>query len=54
MQYHPEFKSKPLHPHPLFSAFVAASIAQRDGEDAEDTDAEDEPAERRAASEVEA
>jgi CTP synthase len=26
VQYHPEYKSKPLAPHPLFSAFVAAAI----------------------------
>jgi CTP synthase len=25
VQFHPEFKSKPTRPHPLFSAFVAAS-----------------------------
>jgi len=25
-QFHPEFKSKPLAPHPLFSSFVAASL----------------------------
>jgi CTP synthase len=24
-QFHPEFKSKPLHPHPLFRDFIAAS-----------------------------
>jgi CTP synthase len=30
-QFHPEFKSKPLNPHPLFSAFVAASIDHRRG-----------------------
>jgi CTP synthase len=24
-QFHPEFKSKPLEPHPLFSAFIGAS-----------------------------
>jgi len=29
-QFHPEFKSKPLSPHPLFAAFVAASISHRD------------------------
>ena len=23
-QFHPEFKSRPLTPHPLFSGFVAA------------------------------
>ncbi len=28
-QFHPEFKSKPLEPHPLFSAFIAASYAHR-------------------------
>jgi CTP synthase len=28
-QFHPEFKSRPDRPHPLFSAFVAASIAGR-------------------------
>jgi CTP synthase len=28
-QFHPEFKSKPLEPHPLFAAFVGASYAHR-------------------------
>jgi CTP synthase len=28
-QFHPEFKSKPLEPHPLFSAFVAAASKYR-------------------------
>jgi len=28
-QFHPEFKSKPLEPHPLFSAFVKASYEHR-------------------------
>lgn len=28
-QFHPEFKSKPLEPHPLFSAFLGAAIARR-------------------------
>jgi CTP synthase len=28
-QFHPEFKSKPLEPHPLFKAFVGASYAHR-------------------------
>ena len=26
VQYHPEFKSKPNHPHPLFAAFVKATV----------------------------
>jgi CTP synthase len=25
-QFHPEFKSRPLEPHPLFKAFVGASL----------------------------
>jgi CTP synthase len=29
-QFHPEFKSKPLEPHPLFSAFIGASVAHRE------------------------
>ena len=29
-QFHPEFKSKPLEPHPLFSAFVGASLKHRE------------------------
>src|SRR3954471_6837318 len=28
-QFHPEFKSKPLEPHPLFKAFVGASYESR-------------------------
>jgi CTP synthase len=28
-QFHPEFKSKPLNPHPLFRAFISAALAQR-------------------------
>jgi CTP synthase len=28
-QFHPEFKSKPLEPHPLFSSFVKASYGNR-------------------------
>ncbi|TCK71748.1 CTP synthase [Acidipila rosea] len=29
-QFHPEFKSKPLEPHPLFEAFVMASYGKRE------------------------
>ena len=29
-QFHPEFPSRPNQPHPLFSAFIDASVAQRD------------------------
>ena len=28
-QFHPEFKSKPLAPHPLFAAFVRAAVENR-------------------------
>jgi CTP synthase len=27
VQFHPEFKSQPLHPHPIFDGFVAAALA---------------------------
>jgi CTP synthase len=30
-QFHPEFKSRPLRPHPLFHGFVATALALRDG-----------------------
>ena len=30
-QFHPEFKSQPTAPHPLFAGFVRAALAQRDG-----------------------
>lgn len=29
-QYHPEFKSSPVRPHPLFSGFVGAAIARQE------------------------
>ena len=28
-QFHPEFKSKPLEPHPLFRAFIGAAALYR-------------------------
>ena len=34
-QFHPEFKSRPLHPHPLFAAFIKAALdhqSRREGE----------------------
>ena len=33
-QFHPEFRSRPLKPHPLFRDFIGAAIARRDGESA--------------------
>ena len=32
VQYHPEFKSRPNRPHPLFLGFVGAAKASRGGE----------------------
>ncbi|HEX3597551.1 MAG TPA: CTP synthase [Polyangiaceae bacterium] len=29
-QFHPEFKSRPMQPHPLFARFVAAAVRRRD------------------------
>jgi CTP synthase len=29
-QFHPEFKSRPMAPHPLFSRFIAAALERRD------------------------
>jgi hypothetical protein len=28
-QFHPEFKSKPYEPHPLFRSFIAAAVEYR-------------------------
>jgi len=28
-QFHPEFKSRPLHPHPLFKEFIASAIKKK-------------------------
>jgi CTP synthase len=35
-QFHPEFKSRPDAPHPLFAGFVAAAVAHRDGPSSEE------------------
>ncbi len=40
VQFHPEFKSKPTKPHPLFAAFVAASHAHKTGHAAHQAAAE--------------
>jgi len=29
VQFHPEFQSKPLTPHPLFASFISAAIESR-------------------------
>jgi CTP synthase len=41
-QFHPEFKSKPLEPHPLFRSFVEASYTNRQTQHAEAAKATDE------------
>jgi len=28
VQFHPEFKSQPIRPHPLFAGFVGAALRQ--------------------------
>ncbi len=30
-QFHPELKSRPAHPHPLFASFIEAAVRHRDG-----------------------
>ena len=32
VQYHPEFKSRPNRPHPLFVGFIGATLEGREGE----------------------
>jgi CTP synthase len=34
-QFHPEFRSRPERPHPLFDGFIEASLAVRDGREPE-------------------
>jgi CTP synthase len=36
-QFHPEFKSRPNKPHPLFKAFMAAAVERQIARDAEDS-----------------
>ena len=33
-QFHPELKSRPAHPHPLFASFIAAALSRREGRSA--------------------
>ena len=49
-QFHPEFKSRPLTPHPLFQAFVAASLKRAETRDrGQGTGEEKGPHKRRSA-----
>jgi CTP synthase len=47
-QFHPEFKSRPLAPHPLFHAFVGACLARAEGGSARPPKAEPAPAAQKA------
>jgi CTP synthase len=49
-QAHPELKSRPDQPHPLFASFVHAAMARRDGEEQTSLDGELRPAAPRAES----
>jgi CTP synthase len=40
VQFHPEFKSKPRRPHPLFAGFVEASFRHKEAAPAVDASAE--------------
>ena len=37
-QFHPELKSRPRRPHPLFRSFVAAAVVHRDAAEAQATE----------------
>ncbi|MEJ5366156.1 MAG: CTP synthase [Desulfosoma sp.] len=53
-QFHPEFKSKPMDPHPLFKAFVkkALEFSERRSREAADTGADPAPADPERESET--
>jgi CTP synthase len=36
-QFHPEFKSRPMNPHPLFKDFIKAALKKKNGHTAKDT-----------------
>ena len=41
-QFHPEFKSRPTRPHPLFRDFIAAALAEQHGRDGQGAEARSE------------
>ena len=52
-QFHPEFKSKPYDPHPIFKSFIAAAVEYRKSRELEDETVEDpEAAEERIMEEI--
>jgi CTP synthase len=38
-QFHPELKSRPAHPHPLFASFIKAAVRRRDKKSADQVEA---------------
>jgi CTP synthase len=42
-QFHPEFKSRPNRPHPLFNAFLAAAVARQEARENARRDMADAP-----------
>jgi CTP synthase len=38
-QFHPELKSRPAHPHPLFASFIEAAVRRRDRMSADEIEA---------------
>ncbi|MEE4270065.1 MAG: CTP synthase [Thermoanaerobaculales bacterium] len=52
-QFHPEFKSKPYDPHPIFKSFIAAAVEYRKSRELEEEPVEDpEVAEERIMEEI--
>ena len=41
VQFHPEFKSKPTHPHPLFASFISAALEHRTNRKSKDESGEE-------------
>ncbi len=37
-QFHPELKSRPMRPHPLFASFIGAAMARRDRSEGADVE----------------
>ena len=52
-QFHPEFKSRPERPHPLFDGFVATALALRNGDEPRPTAVGEGPGTRTTRAEVE-
>jgi CTP synthase len=51
VQFHPEFKSRPMNPHPIFHTFIEAAKAHRERKEGEDTPEPAEPRDKTRTSE---